>query len=212
MTENPSDSREAQDAAFLERVAGPLRSPEFLDGSFEQRLMEKIRREGPVFYPAPAPTRAASWWRTERVVRLSPLTGLAVAAGLAAVIALSSLAGGTRSGSGSAVASDKSVTQQTATRSDTVHLVRFVFVDSRASSVEIVGDFNAWTKGVTRLERSGAPGVWAVSIALPAGRHEYAFIINGSRWIADPLAPNTSDDFGTESAVIHVGPTQQSAT
>ena len=210
MTKNSNDSRDREDAAFLERVAGPLRSPEFTDASFEQQLMEKIRRDGPGSYPVFVPVRAASWWRTERVVRLSPLAGVAVAAGLAGIIALSSLTGG-RTGLGSALRSDRGV-GRSAIRSDTVHVVRFVFVDSRASTVEIVGDFNAWTKGVTRLERSGAPGVWTASVALPAGRHEYAFIINGSRWITDPLAPTTSDDFGTESAVIHVGPTQQSAT
>lgn len=205
MIENPGDSRDAQDAAFLERVAGPLRSPEFLDEGFEERLMEKIRLEGSLHRSAPFASGATSWWRRERVVSVSPLRVLAVAAGLAAVIALSTLSNGTQptvTGSAAPVAS----------ASDTVHMVRFVFVDSRASTVELVGDFNAWTKGVTRLERSAAPGVWSASVALPAGRHEYAFIINGSRWIADPLAPTTSDDFGIESAVIHVGPSQQSTT
>lgn len=212
MADNRGNPREAEDAAFLERVARPLRSPEFLDDTFEPRLMEKIRREASAVYPERAPTRAASWWRRERVVRLSPLMGLAAAAGLAGIIALASLAGGARGRSDSGFASAQPSAAQTAVRSDTVHLVRFVFVDSRASSVEIVGDFNAWTKGVNRLDRSATPGVWAVSLALPPGRHEYAFIINGSRWIADPLSPKSSDDFGTESAIINVGPTEQSAT
>ncbi len=210
MTENPSDSREAMDAAFLERVAGPLRSPEFLDPTFEDRLMEKIRREGSLVHAGSPAGRSGSWWRTDRVVRISPLKGLAIAAGLAGVIALSSLVGG-KPGSGSDLAKTAS-TGQSFAGSDTVHVVRFVFVDPRASTVEIVGDFNAWTKGVTKLERTAAPGVWSASVALPSGRHEYAFIINGSRWVADPLAPTTSDDFGTESAVIHVGLQHQSAT
>jgi hypothetical protein len=42
-------------------------------------------------------------------------------------------------------------------------------------------------------------------VALTPGRHEYAFIVNGSRWVADPLAVKSSDDFGTESSVIRVG-------
>lgn len=208
MIDNPSDSRDAQDAAFLERVAGPLRSPEFLDDTFEQRLMEKVRLEGSLYREAARTPDSTSWWRRERVVRLSPLKGLAIAAGLAGVIALSTLSDD-RSEPGQNVASTPT---PAATTSDTVHMVRFVFVDSRASTVELVGDFNAWTKGVTRLERTAAPGVWSASVALPAGRHEYAFIINGSRWIADPLAPTTSDDFGIESAVIHVGPLHQSTT
>ena len=211
MTENPSESREAQDAAFLERVAGPLRTPEFLDESFEERLMEKIRREASMGARESAPGRAGSWWRTERVVRVSPLRGLAIAAGLAGIVALSTLVDGRETGSGSDLAKSET-TAPAAAGSDTVHVVRFVFVDPRASTVEIVGDFNAWTKGVTKLERTAAPGVWSASVALPTGRHEYAFIINGTRWIADPLAPTTSDEFGTESAVIQVGSMHQSAT
>lgn len=212
MTENPNDSREAQDEAFLERVAAQLRSPAFLDESFEARLMEKVRSEGPLFFSAlPSSERSPSWWRTERVVRVSPLKGLAIAAGLAGIIALSSLVDGKKTESGSDLAQGSATTYRVA-GSDTVHVVRFVFVDPRASTVEIVGDFNAWTKGVTKLERTAAPGVWSASVALPTGRHEYAFIINGTRWIADPLAPTTSDDFGTESAVIHVGAMHQSAT
>jgi len=212
MTDTEGDPRDAEDAAFLERAARPLRSAEFLDDTFEQRLMEKIRREASSLYPERAPTRAASWWRREQVVRFSPLTGLAAAAGLAAIVALASVAGGDRSRSDSVLASGQRSAAQTAVRSDTVHLVQFVFVDSGASSVEIVGDFNAWTKGVDRLERSGAPGVWTISVDLAPGLHEYAFIIDGSRWIADPLAPKSSDEFGTESAVINVRATGQSAT
>jgi len=93
-----------------------------------------------------------------------------------------------------------------------VQVVRFVFVDPRATSVELVGDFNEWSRGKTELGRSGAPGVWAVSVPLSPGRHEYAFIINGSRWVADPLAVKSSDDFGTESSVIRVGTPANSAT
>jgi len=210
MIENSSGTENSDDIAFLERVAKPLRSPEFLDDSFEPRLMKQVRREASTISAISRPAKNGSWWRTERVVRVSPLGGLAIAAGLAGVIALSALVGGTRTSSAPAVAGNTETRGAIAT--DTVHLVRFVFVDPGATTVEIVGDFNAWTKGVTRLERSAAPGVWAASVPLSAGRHEYAFIINGSRWIADPLAPRSSDDFGVESAVIHVGPIGQSST
>jgi hypothetical protein len=44
-----------------------------------------------------------------------------------------------------------------------------------------------------------------VSVALTPGRHEYAFIVDGKRWVIDPLAVKSSDDFGTESSVIRVG-------
>jgi len=41
---------------------------------------------------------------------------------------------------------------------------------------------------------------------------EYAFIVDGTRWIADPLATKSSDDFDTESSVIQVGTAAQRTT
>jgi hypothetical protein len=207
MAEN-YDKTQAEDAAFLEQVAAPLRLAEHAHPSFEKRLMEKVRIEGPALYPVRAWSNP-SWWSTQRVFRLSPLTGLAMAAGISAIIALSGIALGSRISARSAAITR---TAQLNARPDTVQLVRFVFVDSGAARIELVGDFNEWTRGRTQLKPSGAPGVWAVSVPLSPGRHEYAFIINGSRWVADPLAVKSSDDFGTESSVIRVAAPERSTT
>lgn len=207
MAEHYDEKREAEDAAFARRVAAHLRTPDTAHPSFEKRLMEKVRVEGSALYPAPGSVDA-SWWRTQRVFRLSPLTGLAMAAGISAIIALGGIAVGSRI----SAPSGSSQTAKGTPAPDTVQLVRFVFVDSGAATVQLVGDFNEWTRGATVLKRSGAPGVWTVSVPLTPGRHEYAFIVNGSRWVADPLAVKTSDDFGTESSVIRVGPAGKSQT
>jgi len=200
------DRSEMEDAGFLERVAQSLRAPERAHPSFERRVMEKVRAEGPTLYP-PTLTHK-SWWRTRRALNITPLTAVAIAASALIVVAISGVAIGSR-------ISEKAAAQQAiaaSPASDTVQLVRFVFVDSKASSVQLVGDFNEWTKGSTRLKPSGAPGVWAVSVALTPGRHEYAFIVDGTRWVADPLALKSSDDFGTESSVIRVASTGKSST
>jgi hypothetical protein len=202
MADSYDETRQAEDAVFAERVAASLRAPERAHASFEKRLMEKVRMEGRSLYAAAGASPNASWWRTEWIIRLSPRGGIAIAAGIGAIIALSSVALGTRI---SAHSEKDSRAAQAAPARDTVQLVRFVFVDSGASTVSLVGDFNEWTRGATELKRSGAPGVWTASVALTPGRHEYAFIINGSRWVADPLAVKSSDDFGTESSVISVG-------
>jgi hypothetical protein len=207
MVENYEDSAMAEDAEFAERIASRLRSPEHAHPSFEKRLMEKVRAEGSALYTQSA-MAARPWWRTEREFRISPLAGLALAAGIAGIIAVSGIAIGSRIFS---VAPATASAGATAGR-DTVQVVRFVFVDPSAKRVELVGDFNEWAKGTTQLTHSGAPGVWAVSVPLSPGRHEYAFIINGSRWVADPFAPKSSDDFGTESSVIRVGNPANSAT
>ncbi|HEY0528480.1 MAG TPA: isoamylase early set domain-containing protein [Gemmatimonadaceae bacterium] len=197
MIENYDSGITGDDNAFAERIAGPLRSPERADVAFERNVMEKVREEGKVLYPV---STQGSWWRKERVVRISPLAGLGIAAGIGAIIVLSGVAIGTK-------LSPPAYTPMSAatTKPDTVQVVRFVFVEPRAARVELVGDFNAWARGTTELQRSGAPGVWEVSVPLSPGRHEYAFIINGTRWVADPLAVKSSDDFGTESSVIRVG-------
>src|SRR5438034_9414939 len=80
--------------AFVERGAARLRTPEHVHPSFEKRVMEKVLAEGTALYPRRS--LSGSWWRKERVFRLTPLTGLALAAGIAAVIAVSSVAVGAR--------------------------------------------------------------------------------------------------------------------
>ena len=200
MVESYDDTPSAEDAALVNRLAAHLRAPETAHPSFEKRLMDKVRFEGPSLYPHASSANLA-WWRKEWVIRLSPRVGIAIAAGISAIIALSAVAVGSKLAS----RSQPSTVTQAGPARDTVQLVRFVFVDSGASSVALVGDFNEWTRGATELKPSGAPGVWSVSVQLTPGRHEYAFIVNGTRWVADPLAVKSSDDFGTESSVIRVG-------
>ena len=199
MVESYDDTPSAEDAAFVTRIAAHLRAPETAHPSFEKRLMDKVRFEGASLYSRPS-SENPTWWRKEWVIRLSPRVGIAIAAGISAIIALSAVAVGSRI----AARSQPSAIAQVGPARDTVQLVRFVFVDSGAASVALVGDFNEWTRGATELKPSGAPGVWSVSVPLTPGRHEYAFIVNGTRWVADPLAVKSSDDFGTESSVIRV--------
>jgi hypothetical protein len=45
-------------------------------------------------------------------------------------------------------------------------------------------------------------GIWRLSMNLPAGRHEYKFVIDGN-WTTDPNAPDTGPDgFGGENAIL----------
>ena len=210
MIEN-RDDLPTETSAFAERIAGHLQRPERLDPSFDDRLMRRVEIEAPALYARSRPN-TARWWKTERVIRLSPLGAVALAAGISMFVALSTLAVGSRAWKRGTTPDATASAGSTAIRSDTVNLVRFVFVDSNARRVELVGDFNEWAKGTTQLRPSGAPGVWTVSVPLSPGRHEYAFIINGSRWVADPLAVKSSDDFGTESSVIRVGASAKSTT
>jgi len=72
--------------------------------------------------------------------------------------------------------------------------------------VAIVGDFNRWDMSAHRLMRANDPGTWTISLPMPAGRHEYAFVVDGTHWVTDPAASRAIvDEFGGESSVITVG-------
>lgn len=82
--------------------------------------------------------------------------------------------------------------------------VEFRIEAQGARSVALVGDFNDWDPAVTPLAPTPT-GVWTVRVALPAGAHEYAFVIDDGRWVPDPAASSAAgDDFGTPSSLIFV--------
>lgn len=170
---------------FIERVAGVLREPEMLDVEFERRVMALVRDEG------------RPWWARARTLTVTPARALALAAAFGGIMVLGAL--GLSRGLGTpapAVA---------AAAADTVFVVRFVLAAPDAQRVSLVGDFNGWARDATILQPSGEAGVWSVSVPLAPGRHEYAFVIDGERWVADPAALRQRDEFGTESSIIRVG-------
>lgn len=84
--------------------------------------------------------------------------------------------------------------------------VQFV-LDARsagnATQVSVVGDFNNWDVSATPMTRDAS--VWTVSLPMSQGRHLYAFVMDGTRWLADPRAPSATDaDFGRPTSVIIV--------
>jgi hypothetical protein len=70
-----------------------------------------------------------------------------------------------------------------------------------AQAVSIVGDFNGWDAKATPMTRDR--GEWRAKVALPPGRHVYAFVVDGSTWVIDPMAPQVPDsEYGPTNAVI----------
>lgn len=82
--------------------------------------------------------------------------------------------------------------------------VRFVLFAPEAQQVALAGTFNQWDPAATPLVRTGAPGVWAATLTLPAGggQHQYAFVVDGARWVPDPAAPAVDDGFGRRNSVL----------
>jgi len=179
-------------------------------------LLARLRAE-----PAPVRERPRprAWrWATERyTLRLSPLVGGALAAGLVGVGVLAGLLtsfGDRERAAGPVAMAPQPLPQPLpapASGVSTPHdiivepgVVKFVFVAPAASSVTLVGDFNGWDAARTPMQRTG--GTWVVTVKLDAGRHLYNFVVDGTQWMPDPSAPIAPDEgFGHANSVVLVG-------
>ena len=83
--------------------------------------------------------------------------------------------------------------------------VQFVFRGPDARRVSVVGDFTGWDAGTLVMTRDSGSGLWSASMALPPGRHVYAFLMDDTIWVRDPRAPAASDaDFGRPGSILLV--------
>lgn len=83
-------------------------------------------------------------------------------------------------------------------------LVQFRLEAPQASSVEVSGSFTGWQ--TSHELHQTAPGTWTVVLPLEPGVHEYAFVVDGERWVPDPLAPTVDDGFGGTNSRLSLLP------
>lgn len=182
------DEDQLRDPAIA-RVVAYARVPAQVRADFADRVLAEIRSGALAAIPV---RRAADRRQTRH---------LALAAGIAAL-----MVGSAWIGRVTAPTSDASpVPPAAAPTIADGSVVRFVIEAPGASTVALVGDFNAWNVGATPLEATEREGIWTVTVPLPAGRHEYAFVVDGVRWMPDPNAPRAGTaDFGPANSVVTV--------
>lgn len=175
-------SRERMDTEeFAALVAAPLKAKLPLSPEFDAKVMAAVAEA------------ATPWWKRRLNFSVSPIGGLALAAGISAIMLLAGMG------------VERTRVQPGVAQADTVHLVRFVIAAPGAQSVAVAGDFNGWSRSATPLEQLDGNGQWTVTLPLSAGRHEYAFVVDGERWVPDPFATAARDEFGQVSSVLRVG-------
>ncbi len=192
---DPSDlaPSERDEAELWERLTASLRSdaPGSAPAWIETRVMATVRSQ------TTERRGLLAWLLRPRTLRASPLSlGVAGAAALALMVVPWSMSPRPSPGEGP---------------SDTgsVVYVQFTLDAPGARSVAVSGDFNQWAADATMDDPDG-DGVWTVRVALEPGVHEYMFVIDGDRWVTDPLASRYADDgFGNRNAVVAVGQPQQ---
>jgi hypothetical protein len=193
--ELPADQQEAY-GRLMHAARVLARKPAL---SVADRVLAEIRAM-PQQLHRMGPWRRARRWMTrprDVTLRLRPAWTLAlVAAGLAAILVLpldhgDELAPGAAQG-----------------------VAHFVGSFPGARSVEVVGSFNNWSRGALHLRDDNNDGIWHVAAVLPAGQHEYMFVVDGERWVSDPLAGRYVDDgfgVGRQNSVLIVRPASAGA-
>ena len=182
--------------AAVEVAAAQLRAVPAPDLS--ARVMAALPRAA----PRSASDRLAAalgWLWSPRPVRLSlrPAYGLAFAAVAAVALALP----GSR-----APESDvrPAVAGVAASPGAPPVYVQFRIAVPGARSVALAGTFTGWKPAVA-LHRTG-DGEWTALVPLRPGVHDYAFVVDGDRWVADPNAPQVDDSFGGTNSRISLPP------
>ncbi len=196
LAELPPELR-AEGEEALQLLGAVDRAPVQLSAALEARVMAVVRRH------AASPARRAWRWLTEARelelrLRIRPWTVWAGALAAAAVAVL--LLG--RAASTSPTSPAPGLPARVAWR-DSVY-VRFVLFAPRAKHVAVAGTFNQWDRNAAPLVPAGTSGVWTTTLALPVGQHQYAFVVDGERWVADPGAPAVADGFGRRNSVVAV--------
>ena len=78
--------------------------------------------------------------------------------------------------------------------------VELQLAGERARSVAVAGDFNGWDAASMKRDEGG---VWRIRLSLVPGRYQYAFLVDESRWTADPRAATTVDSgYGGDNSVL----------
>jgi hypothetical protein len=190
-----SDRLPARDP--LVAMIAELREPVAVDPGSKRRLMDMVREAPP---PVPAVARAAAHRpRSHTVAAIRRMRGdgpratsfgtFATAAGIALLMVV-----GTREPSPTdsgavrrAVVIGDSVASVASAFRDTLRIVQFILTAPAASRVALAGDFNGWDTRATQLARTNGDGRWSVTLALAPGRHSYAYVVDDTQWVRDPV-------------------------
>lgn len=158
----------------------------------------------------------AAWWHSVTApvaLEVRPLSALVVAVllGVVAWTAWPTAPSGPRSSTETATTPQPttSASVQEASASSTQQgqtvWIRFMYTNSEADSVAVAGDFSQWDPIPLSPRTVNGETVWTGLVPVSRGEHEYQFVINGERWVTDPLAPvKRSDGFGAENAVLEL--------
>jgi len=129
------------------------------------------------------------WLWTPRLVRFRPAYGLLAISGFLLILVLPTV--------NSRLVPETvktAVREVNGNNSAAKVFVQFRLDAPHASAVRLAGSFTGWKPTYTLQQVTS--GVWSILIPLEPGVHDYAFVVDGTEWVADPAAPKVEDGFG----------------
>jgi 5'-AMP-activated protein kinase regulatory beta subunit len=83
--------------------------------------------------------------------------------------------------------------------------IAFTYTDGQATTVSVYGSFDMWSVAAAKPLAKGAAGVWSTTINLAPDTYQYKFIVDTTKYLADPANSNSvSDGFGHTNSVLTV--------
>ena len=67
--------------------------------------------------------------------------------------------------------------------------ITFTFKDEPGKKVFVAGTFNDWDPNAAPMADCDQTGVYAATLRIPRGNHEYKFVVDGI-WQVDPANPD----------------------
>jgi hypothetical protein len=194
-----SASEEAELDALTQAVEAAreyVASPRFPD------MADQVMRALPVIEPKRTRAdrlrarahAALDWMWSPRTIVLRPAYGLAGA--FAFVLAL----GATPDRRPESVAA---ATVAAGREAEAVY-VQFRLDAPGARRVSLAGSFSAWEPRYELQEVR--PGVWKAMVPVRPGVHDYLFVVDGERWVPDPVARPADDGFGGVNSRMYLAP------
>jgi hypothetical protein len=138
--------------------------------------------------------RAVHWAKTPQAITLTPLQAIPAMALILAVLLLPSLS-----------FFSGFMSQGNQSECKPVPIVLSLCMPG-AHKVAVIGSFNEWSAQGYEMKMDPELKTWTVDLKLPAGRYEYAFVVDEGKILADPGAViHTDDGFGNLNSVLIVG-------
>jgi hypothetical protein len=189
-------------ADTLERAIEQTRA--YVDGTsvpdFTAPVMRRVREAGtprPRYRNVLSRIAASVWGRREVSFTFRPAYVIAIAVAIWLALPATLLR----------LAPARNLAQTIATDSPKL-LVQFRLQAADAMTVRLAGSFTNWQSQYDLHQTS--PGIWTITLPLPRGVYDYAFVIDGQRWVADPYAQAVDDGFGGTNSRIAILPPDQS--